>query len=172
MPGMGGLNALTAIKSHLPFTPIVMITKNETESIMDEAIGRNIAEYLIKPVNPHQILLACKKLLDAERIKGNAATQGYVQEFNRISRLLLEPLTAEDWIDIYRRLAEWEVEFDSYPQVDLRQTLLDQKRECNAEFGKFIERNYRDWIFSDRSARPMLSVQCLRPKSFPSYSEW
>ncbi|MCS7210757.1 MAG: bifunctional response regulator/alkaline phosphatase family protein [Chloroherpetonaceae bacterium] len=168
MPGMGGLNALTAIKSHLPFTPIVMITKNETESIMDEAIGRNIAEYLIKPVNPNQILLACKKLLDAERIKGNAATQGYVQEFNRISRLLLEPLTAEDWIDIYRRLAEWEVEFDSYPQVDLRQTLLDQKRECNAEFGKFIERNYRDWIFSDRSARPMLSVDVLDRKVSPA----
>ncbi len=168
MPGIGGLHALLEIKAHAPATPIVMITKNETESIMDEAIGKNISEYLIKPVNPHQILLACKKLLETERIKGHSITHSYIQEFNRISRTLLEPIDAAGWLELYQRLVHWEVELDNYPQVDLRKTLLDQKRECNAEFGKFVERNYRDWIFSERTARPMLSVDVLDRKVAPA----
>ncbi|MFN3385475.1 MAG: response regulator [Candidatus Thermochlorobacter sp.] len=171
MPGIGGLHALLEIKANTPATPIVMITKNETESIMDEAIGKNISEYLIKPVNPNQILIACKKLLDAEKIKSYSVTQSYIQEFNRISRALVEPLDASGWIDIYQRLAQWEVELDNYPQIELRQTLLDQKRECNLEFGKFVERNYREWIFSDRATRPMLSVDVLERKVAPAIQD-
>jgi len=140
MPGIGGLDALSEIKSIKPSLPVVMITKNEQESIMEQAIGKKISEYLIKPVNPTQILLACKKLLDAERIKGDAATKNYISEFNRISRELFEPLDEARWKDIFFRLSQWEVELDEHPSLDLRKTLLDQKRECNAEFSKFIEK--------------------------------
>jgi DNA-binding response OmpR family regulator len=171
MPGIGGLTALSEIKSISPSTPVVMITKNETESIMEKAIGKKISEYLIKPVNPNQILLACKKLLESERLKGDAVTRDYIQEFNRISQELVTPLTAEHWIDIHSRLAQWEVELDSHPHVDLRQTLLDQKRECNLEFGKFIERSYRNWIHSDKSTRPMLSVDVLEKKVAPEIQQ-
>ncbi|MCS6988196.1 MAG: PglZ domain-containing protein [Chloroherpetonaceae bacterium] len=167
MPGIGGLDALSEIKTAKPALPVVMITKNEQESIMEQAIGKKISEYLIKPVNPTQILLACKKLLDAERIKGEAATRDYISEFNRISRELFEPLDEARWKDIFFRLSQWEVELDEYPHIDLRQTLLDQKRECNAEFGKFIEKNYRHWIHSEKDKRPMMSVDVLERKVLP-----
>ncbi len=170
MPGIGGLDALSAIKAAKPSLPVVMITKNEQESIMEQAIGKKISEYLIKPVNPTQILLACKKLLDAERIKNDAATQNYISEFNRISCELLEPLNETRWKDIFFRLVQWEVELDDYPNVDLRQTLLDQKRECNAEFSKFVEKNYPTWIHSDKDKRPMLSVDVLERKVLPELS--
>ncbi len=170
MPGIGGLDALSEIKSIKPSLPVVMITKNEQESIMEQAIGKKISEYLIKPVNPTQILLACKKLLDAERIKGDAATKDYISEFNRISRELFEPIDEARWKDIFFRLAQWEVELDEHPSLDLRQTLLDQKRECNAEFSKFIEKNYRTWIHSEKDKRPMLSVDVLERKVVPELS--
>jgi Response regulator containing CheY-like receiver, AAA-type ATPase, and DNA-binding domains len=170
MPGIGGLDALSEIKSIKPSLPVVMITKNEQESIMEQAIGKKISEYLIKPVNPTQILLACKKLLDAERIKGDTATKDYISEFNRISRELFEPLDEARWKDIFFRLAQWEVELDEYPSLDLRKTLLDQKRECNAEFSKFIEKNYRTWIHSEKDKRPMLSIDVLERKVVPELS--
>lgn len=170
MPGIGGLDALSEIKSFRPALPIVMITKNEQESIMEQAIGKKISEYLIKPVNPTQILLACKKLLDSERIKGDAATRNYISEFNRISQELFEPLDESKWKQIFYRLAQWEVELDEHPNLDLRQTLLDQKRECNAEFGKFIEKQYRSWANAEKEQRPMLSIDVLEKKVVPELS--
>lgn len=167
MPGIGGLGALSEIKTLAPSTPVVMITKNEEEAIMEKAIGKKISEYLIKPVNPNQILLACKKLLQAERIKADAVSRDYIQEFNSISQQLMSPITATEWIDIHNRLSQWEVELDEHPNIGLRQTLMDQKRECNLEFAKFIEKNYRDWCNSDKDKRPMLSVDVLERKVAP-----
>ncbi|MBC8043070.1 MAG: PglZ domain-containing protein [Rhizobacter sp.] len=167
MPGIGGLAALSEIKTITPATPIVMITKNEEEAIMEKAIGRKISEYLIKPVNPNQILLACKKLLQAERIKADAASRDYIQEFNRISQQLMMPMEAADWLGIHERLSQWEVELDEHPNTGLRQTLMDQKKECNLEFSKYVEKRYLDWCNSEKDNRPMLSVDVLEKKIVP-----
>jgi len=161
MPGIGGLAALNEIKAAAPTTPVIMITKNEEESLMEEAIGKNISDYLIKPVNPNQIVLACKKLLDSESLKEDKAAKDYIQEFNKITQQLMMPMEPEDWIDLHCRLSQWELELDEHPNLDLRETLTGQKRDCNAEFSKYIERNYETWCNSDPEDRPTLSPDML-----------
>lgn len=157
--GMDGLTALTKIKDISPALPVIMITKSEEEMIMNEAIGGKIDDYLTKPVNPSQILLSCKKILEGTKIESERLSRDYVGKFNEITRRLMNPLEPADWIDIYLNLTEWEVELDRYPGLGLRQTMLDQKRECNTEFGKFIERNYQDWLESKN--RPLLSTDLV-----------
>ncbi len=163
--GMDGLTALNELKEINPSLPVIMITKNEEEQLMEQAIGGKIDDYLTKPVNPSQILLSCKKILDIKKIESEKLSRDYVQGFNTISMRLMDPLEAADWIDIYLKLSEWEVQLDSHPGLGLRQTLLDQKRECNIEFGKFIERNYRDWVNSE--SRPLLSTDLIEKQLFP-----
>ncbi len=163
--GMDGLTALTKIKDISPLLPVIMITKSEEEMIMEQAIGSKINDYLTKPVNPSQILLSCKKILEGTKIESERFSRDYVQKFNEITRRLMDPLQPEDWIDIYLNLTEWEVEADRHPEVGLRETLLDQKRECNSEFGKFIERNYQDWLESEK--RPLLSTDLIANSVIP-----
>lgn len=167
--GMDGLTALLKIKDISPALPVIMITKSEEEMIMEEAIGSKIDDYLTKPVNPSQILLSCKKILDGTKIESERLSRDYVQKFNEITRRLMNPLEPEDWIDIYLNLAEWEVELDRHAGLGLRQTILDQKRECNAEFGKFIERNYQDWLESEH--RPLLSTDLIYHYVIPLLSQ-
>lgn len=160
MAGMGGLRTLAEIKDIRPNLPVVMITKNEEESLMEEAIGVKISDYLIKPVNPSQVLLACKKFLEGKRITGAAVSKDYIQEFNQISVALMSDLDHAQWIDIYNRLVSWSLEMDAHPELGLKQTLLDQFRECNLSFSKYVERNYRDWM--ERSDnRPPLSFEVV-----------
>lgn len=156
MPGMGGLKTLSTMKDLAPTMPVVMVTKNEAESLMEEAIGSKISDYLLKPVNPNQVLLACKKFLEAKKITGEYVSRDYTKEFQQISLALMNPLDHEGWVDLYVKLTGWDIELDEHPELGLRQTLLDQKRECNVEFGKFVERNYRNWL-EQRSAAPVLS---------------
>lgn len=163
--GMDGLTALGLIKDIDPSLPVIMITKSEEESIMEEAIGGRIDDYLTKPVNPSQILLSCKKILDGKQIESQHFSREYTNEFNKISQSLLNPLTWEEWIQLYIKLTEWEVELDEHSELGLRQTLLDQKRGCNIEFGKFIEQNYLGWIHD--SNRPLLSVDLVSQKLVP-----
>lgn len=160
MPGMGGLETLAVIKDLRPNLPVVMVTKNEEESLMEEAIGVKISDYLIKPVNPSQILLACKKFLEGKRITGAAVSKDYIQEFNQISLALMQEPRYEEWIDIYTRLVNWGIELDAHQELGLKQTFLDQMRECNLAFGKYIERNYRDWVETSRD-RPVLSHEVV-----------
>jgi DNA-binding response OmpR family regulator len=146
MPGLGGLQTLTAMKDISPALPIVMVTKSEAESLMEDAIGSKITDYLVKPVNPSQILMACKKIIEAKKISASHVSRDYINEFQNISHTLNTSLSEEDWIDLYIKLTNWDMELDAHPELGLRQTLQDQKRECNAEFGKFVEHNYRKWI--------------------------
>jgi CheY-like chemotaxis protein len=160
MSGMGGLETLAGIKELRPNTPVVMITKNEEESLMEDAIGQKISDYLTKPVNPSQILMACKKFLEGRKITGAAVSKDYIQEFNAISGALMDDLSYERWTDIYTRLVGWGMELDEHPELGLKQTLLDQTRECNLAFGKFVEKKYRDWVETS-AGRPALSVDVV-----------
>lgn len=160
MPGMGGLKTLSQMKDLAPNLPIVMITKNEAESLMEEAIGSKISDYLTKPVNPSQVLMACKKFLEAKKITSEYVSRDYAQEFQQISLSLMNPLSYNEWYDLYVKLTNWDIELDEHPELGLRQTLLDQKRECNAEFGKFVEKNYQHWI-EQRGESPVLSTDVL-----------
>ncbi len=158
MVGISGLETLPLLKDIDASTPVVMVTKNEAESVMEEAIGSKIDDYLTKPVNPAQILLACKKFLEAERITAEKFTQDYLAGFNDISRRMLEPLSWEEWKDIYVKLVKYNIELDRHPESGLSQTLLDQWQDANAEFSKFVEKNYVDWIYKEKDEQdPLLS---------------
>jgi len=146
MAGMGGLETLAQIKDINQNIPVVMITKSEEETLMNDAIGGRISDYLTKPVNPSQVLLVCKKILEGKKISGQYAAKDYLQDFNEISRALSSNPDFAEWIDIYLKLVNWEVDLDVHPEIGLQQTLNDQKKEANKEFSKFVEKNYRNWI--------------------------
>lgn len=172
MPGMGGLEVLGRIKENNPNIPVVMVTKSEEESLMDEAIGGKIKDYLTKPVNPSQILLVCKKILDAKRISSQFVTKDYLQDFNQISLQLSNNLDYEEWTELYLKLTSWEVELDSHPETGLRQSLNELKKECNKEFSRFIEKNYVKWVNSNsKENRPKLTVDIMNDYVISSIEE-
>ncbi len=146
MAGMGGLETLSRIKAINNLIPVVMITKSEEESLMDEAIGGKIADYLTKPVNPSQVLLVCKKILEGKKISGEYAAKDYLQDFNQITTALASSLDYSEWINIYLKLVNWSIELDHHREIGLKQSLNDQYKEANKEFSKFVERNYRLWL--------------------------
>lgn len=168
MPGMGGLELLSKIKARQPAVPVVMITKSEEETLMEEAIGSRINDYLTKPVNPSQVLLVCKKLLEGKKISGEYAAKDYLQDFNQITMLLHNNPDFEDWKDIYVKLTNWDIELDTHPDIGLRQTLNEQIRECNKEFSRFVEKRYTDWIDDpDSEDSPLLTPDVLQENVFP-----
>lgn len=147
MPGMGGLEALEIIKSKFPLLPVVMITKSEEESIMEEAIGAKISDYLIKPVNPNQILLTVKKILDRSRLESEKSAQSYLRSFPEMDALLHHRSSWQNWVDAYKKLTQWQMDLGQGDEA-LRQVLDDQFLSANREFGKMIEQNYAQWIQS------------------------
>ncbi|MCF6296532.1 MAG: PglZ domain-containing protein [Flavobacteriaceae bacterium] len=156
MPGLSGLETLAEIKLIRPNLPVIMITKSEEEYIMDEAIGSKIADYLIKPVNPNQILLSLKKNLDNSRLVSEKTTSNYQQEFRKISMDLAMVNTYEDWIELYKKLVHWEIQLESISDEGMIEILESQKEEANAQFFKFIKKNYQDW-FHRSDDKPILS---------------
>ena len=163
--GMDGLTALSKMKDINPSLPIIMVTKNEEETLMEDAIGAKIDDYLTKPVNPSQILLICKKILESKKIESERLSRNYAAEFNQITTALMEPLNWEEWINIHVKLSEWEVELDQHPDVGLRQTISDQRHQCNVEFGKYIDNKYAFWLNSNE--RPPLSVDIVKQHLVP-----
>jgi len=167
MPGLSGLETLTRIKSKQPGLPVVMITKSEEESIMNDAIGSNISDYLIKPVNPHQILLSLKKNLDNKKLVSEKTTMGYQREFRQISMALSGRLDFDEWKDIYRQLVFWELELEKSQDNSLKEIYRMQKTEANSVFSSFVEKNYLDWLRSDNDDKPELSHTVFRDKCLP-----
>lgn len=165
MPGLSGLETLSQIKEINPNVPVIMITKSEDEGIMTHAIGRKIADYLIKPVNPNQILLSIKKNLHKDDIVSEATLEGYRGEFNKISLQISDSNSFEDWAEVYRKIVFWEMELTA-SQNPLIELLRTQKAEANTSFAKFIKRNYEDWM-KDESNRPMMSPEIFKKKLFP-----
>lgn len=167
MPGRSGLETLSDIKSVQPNVPIVMITKSEEENLMEEAIGSQISDYLIKPVKPQQILLTLKKLLDNRRLVSEKTTSLYQQQFQQIFSKISMGLNTEEWADIYRKLIYWELELDNAKTADMRDVLAMQKSEANTEFCKFIIRNYRNWLNKPDDNTPTMSHNLMRHKILP-----
>ena len=166
MPGMSGLETLQEIKEKKSSTPVIMITKSEEEFIMEEAIGSKIADYLIKPVNPNQILLSLKKNLDHSRLISEKTSLDYQKEFRKIAMDLSMVNSFEDWAELYKKLIYWEIELENIDDASMTSILESQKVEANSQFGKFIERNYEDW-FNPKMDKPVMSHTLFRELVVP-----
>ena len=169
MPGLSGLETLSLIKKKRPNLPIVMITKNEEESIMEEAIGSKISDYLIKPVNPSQILLSIKKNIDTGRLIEEKTTRDYQTEFRNIAMSISSNLDKHEWRDIYKKLTYWELELDQAGDRSVEDILSMQKTEANTQFFKFVKNNYKDWI--NGKDAPLFSHNIIRRKVLPLIEE-
>ncbi|MCD4663897.1 MAG: PglZ domain-containing protein [Bacteroidales bacterium] len=167
MPGLSGIETLEQMKAEFPNLPIVMITKSEEETIMEEAIGSSISDYLIKPVNPKQILLSLKKNLENKKLVSEKTTSQYQQAFSRLGMKISGSLNHEEWIDVYKRIIRWELELEKSTDSGIKEILNMQKLEANQAFAKFIEKNYVDWIEGNGIDRPVLSHTLLKEKMFP-----
>ncbi len=171
MPGLSGLETLQKIKEISPSTPVVMVTKSEEENIMDQAIGSKIADYLIKPVNPNQILLTLKKNIHHKEIVTEVTQTGYQQSFQQIAMQISDCRTYQDWVDVYRKLVHWELEL-SGTDSNMTDMLVMQKEDANNGFAKFIKKNYLQWVdgilpTSPANDHPLMSPEIFKKKIFP-----
>lgn len=167
MPGLSGLETLNLIKAEVSTVPVIMITKSEEENIMDAAIGSKIADYLIKPVNPNQILLAIKKNIDTKKLVSKETTSAYQSEFSKISLLINSARTYKDWEEIYRKIVFWELELEKLNEQGMTEILEMQKSEANLGFSKFIRNNYLTWFGKNLQNKPLMSPNVFREKVFP-----
>ena len=176
MPGISGLETLQRIKELHPALPVVMVTKSEEENIMEQAIGQKIADYLIKPVNPNQILLTLKKNIHRQEIETEVTQSQYQQQFQQIAMQIMDCRSWQDWTEVYKRLVHWELELSS-TDSSMTDMLKMQKEEANLGFAKYIKKNYLQWVGEIASlqqpseARPMLSPEVFKTKVFPLLNE-
>ena len=166
MPGLTGLETLQRIKEISPATPVVMVTKSEEEDIMNLAIGSKIADYLIKPVNPSQILLTLKKNIHRREIVTEVTQSGYQQSYGNIAAQISDSESLEDWKEVYRRLTHWELELSS-ADSSMTEMLAMQKEEANLGFAKYIKNHYLDWVAPGTTERPVMSPDVFKNKIFP-----
>lgn len=167
MPGISGLETLTEIKKLKPSLPIIMITKSEEETLMETAIGRNISDYLIKPVNPNQILLSIKKNIDQSRLISEETTTSYQQEFREIGMKLMDRLDIDEWKDLYKQLVYWDLKMDKSNDKSMEEIFIMQKKEANMLFSRFIEKNYLGWVNGTADEVPVLSHSLISKKVAP-----
>ncbi|MDP4128971.1 MAG: PglZ domain-containing protein [Bacteroidota bacterium] len=168
MPGISGLETLAKIKEANQQIPVVLITKNETENLMDEAIGRQITDYLIKPVNPNQVLLSLKKIIDNKRLVGETTTTAYQQQFRELFMTLNDNPDYNEWMDLYKKLVYWELEMEKSNSPEMQEVFQTQKQEANTEFFKFISKQYVRWVNPKHTDAPVMSHTLLRSKVFPN----
>jgi DNA-binding response OmpR family regulator len=167
MPGITGLETLARIKELDRHVPVVMITKNETEDLMDEAIGSQISDYLIKPVNPHQVLSTLKKIIDNRRLVAEKTTSVYQQQFRSLFMAMNSDPDHQQWMDIHRKLTYWELEMEKSDSPEMQEVHQSQKNEANAEFFKFVSRNYTSWVAPGATDAPVMSHTLFRTKILP-----
>ncbi|MBQ8364858.1 MAG: PglZ domain-containing protein [Bacteroidaceae bacterium] len=166
MPGLTGLETLLKIKEITPTTPVVMVTKSEEEDIMEQAIGSKIADYLIKPVNPSQILLTLKKNIHKKEIVAEKANSAYQQNFGKLAMQISDACSIEDWKEVYKKIVYWELELENADD-QMHEMLKAQKEEANNMFGRFVKKNYMEWMRANRDERPMMSHDLFRERIFP-----
>jgi CheY-like chemotaxis protein len=170
MPGLNGLETMQRLKALKPALPIVMITKNEAENIMEEALGSQIDDYLIKPVNPNQILLTLKKIVDNKRLVREKTSSDYQVEFRNILMEINSGLDISSWVQVYKKIVNWELKIDASGSEEMMDILSMQKSEANSEFSKFVNRHYLSWM-KDKSVAPLMSPDLMATKIFPSLQE-
>ncbi|MDE1192116.1 MAG: bifunctional response regulator/alkaline phosphatase family protein [Arachidicoccus sp.] len=168
MPGISGLETLAQIKEINRQLPAVLITKNETENLMEDAIGSQIADYLIKPVNPNQVLLSLKKILDNKRLVAEKTTTAYQQEFRNLFMAFNDNPDYEQWPDIYKKIVYWELEMEKSNSPEMREVLQTQKQEADNEFFKYISKNYAGWLQPKTTEKPVMSFDLLKEKVIPA----
>ncbi|MBJ7429660.1 MAG: response regulator, partial [Bacteroidia bacterium] len=168
MPGISGLEALSQIKAIMPEVPIVMITKSEEEHIMEDAIGNQIADYLIKPVNSSQILLSLKRILDSKQLVTEKTAQNYQQEFRQIAMELYDVDSYETWVALYKKLIYWELELAKSGDTGMDEILAMQKRDANNAWVKFIEKNFIDFLKKPNAQTPAMSHTVVNKKLMPA----
>lgn len=166
MPGLTGLETLSTLKNINPLVPMVMVTKNEEEFLMEDAIGSKIDDYLIKPVNPKQILLTIKKLTDNKRLVSERTSMAYQQEFRNLGMSLNDNLDHKEWVDVYKKLVYWELTLEKLEDEGMHEILTMQKSEANTQFSKFVEKSYLSWIQNPEKG-PLTSQNLLREKLIP-----
>lgn len=171
MPGMTGLETLAKIKEDYPTLPVVMVTKNEAENIMEEAIGSQITDYLIKPVNPNQVLLSLKKIMDGKRLVSEKTTIEYQKDFRNLFMALNNNPNMDEWKDLYKKLVYWEVEMTKSDSPEMQDVFNTQKSEANTEFFKFVSRNYLDWINDKGNEVPVMSHNLFEKRIAPFISK-
>jgi len=171
MPGLTGLETLSQIKSSNPTLPVVMITKNEAENVMEEAIGGQISDYLIKPVNPNQILLTLKKIIDKKQLVSARTTSDYQQEFRQLMMEISSGLNIQEWVDVYQKIISWELKLDDSSGNEMSEILAMQKSEANSEFSKYVVKNYLNWLEEDNGDAPIMSYNLMRKRVFPEIKE-
>lgn len=171
MPGLSGLETLAQIKNAKPTLPVVMITKSEEEHIMEDAIGSKISDYLIKPLNPNQILLSVKRILDNRRLVSEKTNLSYQQDFRNLSMAFNDTLSPDEWAEVYKKLVFWELEIAQTPQKSMAEVLNLQKEEANANFIKFYIRKYDSWLNDASAERPLLSHHLMKKKVFPKVDD-
>ncbi len=164
MPGLTGLETLGKIKEMLPQLPVVMVTKNEAENIMEEALGAQITDYLIKPVNPNQVLLSLKKIMDGKRLVSEKTTIAYQQDFRNLFMALNDNPNHEEWKELYKRLVYWELAIGKSDSAEMMEVLQTQKSEANSEFFKYISKNYANWIKDNGKTGPLFSHKLFEQK--------
>ncbi len=167
MPGITGLETLAKIKEVNAQIPVVLITKNETENLMDEAIGSQISDYLIKPVNPNQVWLSLKKIIDNRRLVAEKTTTAYQQQFRNLFMALNSNPTYNEWMGIYKELVYWELSLQKSDSPEMQEILQSQKSEANTEFFKFISRNYVSWLKDKATNKPVMSHTLIKEKVLP-----
>ena len=167
MPGLTGIETLQRIKEIQPTVPIVMVTKSEEEDIMNQAVGQNISDYLIKPVNPNQILLTLKKFIHKREIVAEVTQTAYQQQFQQLSIQMMDCRTWDDWTDMYRQLVKWELQLSATDSA-MSDMLRMQKEEANISFAKFVKKNYLNWL---ENREMMMSPDIFKKKIFPTLSE-
>ena len=170
MPGLSGLETLIKLKDKRSNLSVIMITKSEEESIMEEAIGSKISDYLIKPVNPNQILLSIKKHIDSERLVSQKTNADYQKEFRAIGMKLGASMNKEEWEELFKKITFWELELERSGDAGMKQILEMQKAEANAQFFKYVKSNYKSWL-TDQEDSPLMSHQVFRKKVLPNISE-
>lgn len=167
MPGITGLQVLQQIKEINSTLPVVLITKNEAENLMDEAIGSQISDYLIKPVNPNQVWLSLKKIIDNKRLVAEKTTSAYQQEFRSLFMALSNNPDYNEWMDLYKKLVYWELEMKKSDSPEMQEVFATQKQEANTEFFKFISKNYASWVSPKSTDAPIMSHNLLKYKVLP-----
>src|SRR5689334_5092249 len=167
MPGITGLETLAKIKEYNSQIPVVLITKNETENLMDDAIGSQISDYLIKPVNPNQVLLSLKKIIDNRRLVAEKTTTAYQQQFRNLFMALNSSPSHSEWMGIYKELVHWELSLQRSDSPEMQEVFQTQKNEANTEFFKFVSRNYASWVKEKATDKPVMSHTLLREKVLP-----